>query len=161
MRHLPALLALSLSVALAPQAVARTPAVLAIGQVQGSGPRSPLEGRQVTIEGFVSADLRAGLGGVFLQDAGDRDPATSDALFVQLDPARALPAGQWLRVTGTVQELAAGKGGQTLKWIGQKSREELIELLDRSVHLFLTVKVDPKWQDSRALYAQFGLEFDV
>ncbi|MHC6216819.1 ExeM/NucH family extracellular endonuclease [Stenotrophomonas acidaminiphila] len=114
MRHLPALLALSLSVALAPQAVARTPAVLAIGQVQGSGPRSPLEGRQVTIEGFVSADLRAGLGGVFLQDAGDRDPATSDALFVQLDPARALPAGQWLRVTGTVQELAAGKGGQTL-----------------------------------------------
>ncbi|MCA7023587.1 MULTISPECIES: ExeM/NucH family extracellular endonuclease [Stenotrophomonas] len=114
MRHLPALLALSLSVALAPQAVARTPAVLAIGQVQGSGPRSPLEGRLVTIEGFVSADLRAGLGGVFLQDAGDRDPATSDALFVQLDPARALPAGQWLRVTGTVQELAAGKGGQTL-----------------------------------------------
>ncbi len=54
-----------------------------------------------------------------------------------------------------------GKGGQTLKWIGQKSREELTELLNRPVHLFLTVKVDPKWQDSRALYAQFGLEFDV
>lgn len=114
MRHLPPLLALSLSLALAPQALARGPAVTAIGQVQGSGPRSPLEGRQVTIEGFVTADLRAGLGGVFLQDAGDGDPATSDALFVQLDPARALPAGQWLRVTGTVQELAAGKGGQTL-----------------------------------------------
>ncbi|WPU55751.1 ExeM/NucH family extracellular endonuclease [Stenotrophomonas acidaminiphila] len=114
MRHLPPLLALSLSLALAPQALARGPAVTAIGQVQGSGPRSPLEGRQVTVEGFVTADLRAGLGGVFLQDAGDGDPATSDALFVQLDPARALPAGQWLRVTGTVQELAAGKGGQTL-----------------------------------------------
>ncbi len=114
MRHLPPLLALSLSLALAPQALARGPAVTAIGQVQGSGPRSPLEGRQVTIEGFVTADLRAGLGGVFLQDAGDGDPATSDALFVQLDPARVLPAGQWLRVTGTVQELAAGKGGQTL-----------------------------------------------
>lgn len=54
-----------------------------------------------------------------------------------------------------------GKGGQTLKWIGQKSREELIELLDRPIHLFITVKVDPKWQDSRALYAQFGLEYDV
>ena len=35
-----------------------------------------------------------------------------------------------------------GKGGQTLKWIGQKSREELIEILDRPVHLFLHVKVD-------------------
>ena len=45
--------------------------------------------------------------------------------------------------------------------IGQKAREELIEILDRPVHLFLTVKVDPKWQDSKALYAQFGLEFDV
>ena len=57
--------------------------------------------------------------------------------------------------------IVLGKAGQTLKWIGQKAREELIELLDRPVHLFLTVKVDPKWQDSRALYAQFGLDFDV
>lgn len=57
--------------------------------------------------------------------------------------------------------IVLGKGGQTLKWIGQKAREELMLILDRPVHLFLTVKVDPKWQDSRALYAQFGLEFDV
>ncbi|WP_374516763.1 GTPase Era [Brevundimonas sp.] len=57
--------------------------------------------------------------------------------------------------------IVLGKGGQTLKWIGQKAREELTELLDRQVHLFLTVKVDPKWQESRALYAQFGLEYDV
>ena len=57
--------------------------------------------------------------------------------------------------------IVLGKGGQTLKWIGQKAREELMELLDRPVHLFLTVKVDPKWQDSRALYAQFGLDYDV
>jgi len=57
--------------------------------------------------------------------------------------------------------IVLGKGGQTLKWIGQKAREELNEILGRQVHLFLTVKVDPKWQDSRALYAQFGLDFDV
>ena len=57
--------------------------------------------------------------------------------------------------------IVLGKGGQTLKWIGQKAREELTEILGRPVHLFLTVKVDPKWQDSRALYAQFGLDFDV
>ncbi len=114
MRHLPSLLALSLSVALVPQAVARGPAVIAIGQVQGSGERSPLEGRQVTIEGIVTADLRAGLGGVFVQDEGDHDPATSDAVFVQLDPAQNASAGQWLRITGTVQELPAGKGGQSL-----------------------------------------------
>jgi GTPase len=57
--------------------------------------------------------------------------------------------------------IVLGKGGQTLKWIGQKSREDLIEILGRPVHLFLTVKVDPKWQDSRALYAQFGLDYDA
>ena len=57
--------------------------------------------------------------------------------------------------------IVLGKGGQTLKWIGQKAREELNEILGRQVHLFLTVKVDPKWQDSRALYAQFGLDYDV
>ena len=57
--------------------------------------------------------------------------------------------------------IVLGKGGQPLKWIGQKAREELTELLDRPVHLFLTVKVDPRWQESRALYAQFGLDYDV
>jgi len=57
--------------------------------------------------------------------------------------------------------IVLGRAGQTLKWIGQKSREELTLLMDRPVHLFLTVKVDPKWQDSRALYAQFGLTFDI
>ena len=54
-----------------------------------------------------------------------------------------------------------GKNGQTLKWIGQKSREDLIELLERPVHLFLTVKVDERWQDRRELYAALGLDFDV
>jgi len=57
--------------------------------------------------------------------------------------------------------IVLGKGGQTLKWIGQKSREDLVEILGRPVHLFLTVKVDPRWQESRALYAQFGLDYDV
>jgi GTP-binding protein Era len=57
--------------------------------------------------------------------------------------------------------IVLGKGGQTLKWIGQKAREDLTEILGRPVHLFLTVKVDPKWQDSRALYAQFGLDYDA
>jgi GTP-binding protein Era len=54
-----------------------------------------------------------------------------------------------------------GRNGQTLKWIGQKSREDLIELLERPVHLFLTVKVDERWQDRRELYAALGLDFDV
>ncbi len=54
-----------------------------------------------------------------------------------------------------------GKNGQTLKWIGQKSREELTELLGRTVHLFLTVKVDETWADKREFYGDIGLDFDV
>lgn len=53
-----------------------------------------------------------------------------------------------------------GKNGQTLKWIGQKAREELETLLGCRVHLFLHVKVNERWSDDRALYAQFGLEYD-
>ena len=54
-----------------------------------------------------------------------------------------------------------GKGGQTLKWIGQKAREELIELLDRPVHLFIHVKVDERWADKREFYGDVGLDFDA
>lgn len=54
-----------------------------------------------------------------------------------------------------------GKNGQTLKWIGQKSREELTELLDRPVHLFLHVKVDERWADKREFYGDVGLDFDA
>ena len=57
--------------------------------------------------------------------------------------------------------IVIGKDGQTLKWIGQKSREELIEILDRPVHLFLHVKVVENWQDQREFYRDTGLDFDV
>lgn len=56
--------------------------------------------------------------------------------------------------------IVLGKNGQTLKWIGQKAREELMLILDRKVHLFLHVEVNERWTDDRGLYSQFGLEFD-
>ena len=54
-----------------------------------------------------------------------------------------------------------GKNGQTLKWIGQKAREELQTILDRPVHLFLHVKVQENWAEDRAFYREGGLEFDA
>jgi len=54
-----------------------------------------------------------------------------------------------------------GKGGQTLKWIGSASREELADLLDRKVHLFLHVKVRENWAEERGIYEDMGLDFDV
>jgi GTPase len=57
--------------------------------------------------------------------------------------------------------IVLGKGGQTLKWIGQKAREDLAQILDRPVHLFLHVKVDERWQDKREFYGDVGLDFDA
>ena len=57
--------------------------------------------------------------------------------------------------------IVLGKGGQTLKWIGEQSRKELTDLLDRKVHLFLHVKVDEKWEERREHYADVGLDFEA
>ena len=83
------------------------PKAMPIGTVQGSAARSPYEGKSVTVEGVVTADWRAGLGGFFLQDAGDGDDATSDALFVQATSGSKLAAGDRVRVRGQVAETEA------------------------------------------------------
>ncbi|WP_312370764.1 ExeM/NucH family extracellular endonuclease [Stenotrophomonas sp.] len=115
MRCTPSLLALALAACSgAAWAAPSKPVVLPVGSVQGTADRSPYEGRTVTIEAVVTADMREGLGGIYVQDAGDGNDATSDALFVQLPADQQVQAGQWLRITGTVQELAAGKSGQGL-----------------------------------------------
>jgi GTP-binding protein Era len=54
-----------------------------------------------------------------------------------------------------------GANGQTLKWIGQKSREELTELFERKVHLFLHVRVRENWAEEREAYSAMGLDFEV
>lgn len=108
MRRFPTLVVLAVAISAAVPALALQPPVLPVGQVQGPAARSALEGQQVTIEAMVTADLRDGLGGIFVQDAGDGDPATSDAVFVQLGADANVQAGQWLRIRGTVQEQAAG-----------------------------------------------------
>ncbi|MAQ38686.1 MULTISPECIES: GTPase Era [Thioclava] len=52
-----------------------------------------------------------------------------------------------------------GKGGETIKAISKAAREELIEFLDRPVHLFLQVKVRPNWLEEAERYSEMGLDF--
>ena len=54
--------------------------------------------------------------------------------------------------------IVLGKGGQTLKAVGQATREELAGMLGHPVHLFLHVKVDPRWLDDAERYADMGLD---
>lgn len=55
--------------------------------------------------------------------------------------------------------IVVGKGGARLKAIGQASREAITEHLGRKVHLFLHVKVNPKWDEDRGLYEGIGLDW--
>ena len=55
--------------------------------------------------------------------------------------------------------IVVGKGGARLKAIGQASREAITEHLGRKVHLFLHVKVNPKWDEDRGLYEDIGLDW--
>ena len=57
------------------------------------------------------------------------------------------------------KKIALGKGGQTIKTIGQMAREELQEMLETKVHLFLFVKVRENWSDDRERYREMGLDF--
>ncbi len=41
--------------------------------------------------------------------------------------------------------IALGKGGQTIKTIGELARKDMEEVFDRRVHLFLFVKVREDW----------------
>ena len=111
------LLTLALLASLSLPACAATPKerIVPIGDVQGDGARSPLDGQTVTVEGVVTAAF-AHLGGVFVQDAGDGKATTSDALFVAFEdgtPAPLLTAGDRIRVRGIVGERKAG-GDDTL-----------------------------------------------
>ena len=52
-----------------------------------------------------------------------------------------------------------GKGGSRLKAIGQAAREAIAGHLGRKVHLFLHVKVNPRWDEDRGLYREIGLDW--
>ena len=55
--------------------------------------------------------------------------------------------------------IVIGKGGRRLKSLGAAAREEIAAHLGRPVHLFLHVKVNPRWDEDRGLYRDIGLEW--
>lgn len=90
------------------------PGVTTIGNIQGSGATSPMEGQAVTVTGIVTGDFqendaddRRNLGGFYIQDAPpDVNLETSDGVFVfdGVNPATDIDAGDLVEVTGTVAE---------------------------------------------------------
>jgi GTP-binding protein Era len=57
------------------------------------------------------------------------------------------------------KKIVLGKGGETVKAIGQAARKEIADILEQKVHLFLFVKVRENWGDDPERYREIGLEF--
>ncbi|MES2294762.1 MAG: GTPase Era [Pseudomonadota bacterium] len=57
------------------------------------------------------------------------------------------------------KSIVLGKGGQTIKIIGELARKEMEELFGHRVHLFLFVKVREDWAENREHYREIGLDY--
>ena len=57
------------------------------------------------------------------------------------------------------RKIVLGKGGQTIKAIGEAARKEIADIAETKVHLFLFVKVREGWGEDPERYRAMGLEF--
>jgi GTP-binding protein Era len=115
-----------------------------------------------------------------LSDATDRMVAaelTREQLYLQLHAelpyASAVETEKWeerkdgsavihqqiLIERDSQKAIVLGKGGSKLKAIGAAAREAIGEHLGRKVHLFLHVKVAPRWSEDKGLYEDIGLDW--
>jgi GTP-binding protein Era len=115
-----------------------------------------------------------------LSDATDRMVAaelTREQLYLQLHAelpyASAVETEKWeerkdgsavihqqiLIERDSQKAIVLGKGGSKLKAIGAAAREAIGEHLGRKVHLFLHVKVNPRWSEDKGLYEDIGLDW--
>jgi GTP-binding protein Era len=78
------------------------------------------------------------------EDRPDGSTVINQQIFVERDSQKAI---------------VIGKGGRRLKAIGAAARAEITQHLGRPVHLYLHVKVNPRWDEDRSLYREIGLEW--
>jgi len=78
------------------------------------------------------------------EDRPDGSTAIHQQIFVERDSQKAI---------------VIGKSGRRLREIGQQARQAIAEHLGRPVHLFLHVKVNPRWDEDRAIYREIGLDW--
>ncbi len=57
------------------------------------------------------------------------------------------------------RSIVLGKGGQSIKQISMDARKEISEVLEKTAHLFLFVKVREGWGSDPERYREMGLEF--
>ena len=88
------------------------------------------------------------------------------SLTVETENWAAAADGSEIRIDQTIyvqresqKAIVLGRGGRQIKAVGQAARAELEQMLGCRVHLFLFVKVRPKWLEDPERYSEMGLEF--
>ncbi len=87
------------------------------------------------------------------------DSAIETEKFEERPDGSAAIHQQILVARDSQKAIVLGKGGTRIRAIGEAARKELSQLLGRKVHLFLHVKVNPKWEEDRGLYREIGLDW--
>lgn len=127
-------------------AVAQSPTIIPICQIQGRGFSSSWKGQFVHVQGIVTADFDQRRGLIALQQPDcDSDPKTSDGVWVALSPrADVVRQGDRIQVAGTVQEYF----GRTQL----QSYPHQITLLSMNHPLPEPIELLPPQQNSQANY---------
>ncbi len=88
------------------------------------------------------------------------------SLTVETEAWTASEDGDEVRIDQTIyvqrpsqKAIVLGKGGHQIKAVGQAAREELEQILETRVHLFLFVKVRERWTEDPERYRELGIEF--
>ena len=55
--------------------------------------------------------------------------------------------------------IVLGNGGRMIRQLSMQARQELAQILEKPVHLFLFVKVRQNWGDDPERYRELGLTF--
>jgi GTP-binding protein Era len=80
--------------------------------------------------------------------------------WVESDDGKEVRIDQVIYIERDSQKgIVLGKGGRQIKAVGQAAREELEQILEMRVHLFLFVKVREKWTDDPERFREMGLDF--
>ena len=87
------------------------------------------------------------------------DSAVETEKYEERKDGSAVIHQQILVARDSQKAIVLGHRGERIRAIGEAARTQLAELLGRKVHLFLHVKVNPKWEEDRGLYRDIGLDW--
>jgi uncharacterized protein len=127
---------------------------LSIAAIQGDGDSSPFVGEQVRVKGIVTAVIKRGFFVQTPDEAADKDPRTSDAIYVYgPDSVSGVTVGNSVDVVGTVAEFSPPKDESWVFRITQITRPT-VRVISKSVPLPTPVRLTNADLDPKGKLAQ-------